>query len=559
MRQRIATKPKRHKLGARSPIALVFPNTRKVGLSNLGFQFLRSTLEQSGIFAPETFFVDEQFLKRPTDLTSRVLEGDRASLKRFPIVAFSIPFENDYWIVPRTLISAGIPPLRKDRRPVDPLVLAGGVSVSMNPEALGEFLDLVFIGELVGAIDDPNGLWNLLKEFCESRSATRDRHEFYRNFKDVQGVYVPESYNFRYKDDGTISVIEPEPGFPDRITAVKRLSTLDAPPLIILDDFPTEFKNSCLVEVNRGCARGCGFCSGGWIHRPVRHYKYDSIKNGLAEAIKARKTIGLIGSDLASHPDLSNMLNDIADQGGKFSLSSIRPEGLNDEIIKRIVESGQKTATLAPEVASERLKRVIGKQIPNKLFFELIEKLVSAGAPNLRFYFMIGLPTETEEDVKQIIEFVLESREIFLNSSRKMGKIGRIGVQLNAFVPKPWTPFQWTAALSKKEWDHRIKIIEDRLRGVKNLVVRHESTRMSEIQAVLSRADRRISSGVKLMAEQGKLGMSCFAGADPDVKFYSERTRGPEEIFPWDVVDHGVPKKLLRARFEKAIPSGKDI
>jgi radical SAM superfamily enzyme YgiQ (UPF0313 family) len=559
MRQRITTKPKPHKLGARSPIALVFPNTRKVGLSNLGFQFLKSTLEQSGIFAPETFFVDDQFLKRPTDLTSRVLEGGRASLKGFPIIAFSIPFENDYWIVPKALISAGIPPLRKDRGPVDPLVLAGGVSVSMNPEALAEFLDLVFVGELVETMDDPNGLWVLLKEFCESRSATRDRHEFYRNFKDVQGVYVPEAYNFRYKDDGTISAIEPEQDFPDRITAVKRLSPLDVPPLIILDEFPTEFKNSCLVEINRGCARGCGFCSGGWIHRPVRHFKYDSVKDGLVRAIKANKTIGLIGSDLASHPELLTILDDIADQGGKFSLSSIRPEGLNDKIIKRIVESGQKTATLAPEVASERLKRVIGKPIPNKLFFDLTGKLVSAGAPNLRFYFMIGLPTETEEDVKEIIEFVLESREIFLNSSRKMGKIGRIGVQLNAFVPKPWTPFQWIAALSKKEWDHRIKIIEDGLRGVKNVVVRHESTRMSEIQAVLSRADRRISGGVKLMGEQGKLGMSCFAGANPDVKFYSERMRGPEEIFPWDVVDHGVPKEVLRARFERAISSEKDV
>ena len=151
MRQRITTKPKRHKFGDRSPIALVFPNTRKVGLSNLGFQFLKSMLEQSGIFAPEAFFVDEQFLKRSTDLSSRVLEGDRASLKRFPIIAFSIPFENDYWIVPKALISAGIPPLRKDRGSLDPLVLAGGVSVSMNPEALAEFLDLVFVGELVGA------------------------------------------------------------------------------------------------------------------------------------------------------------------------------------------------------------------------------------------------------------------------------------------------------------------------------------------------------------------------------------------------------------------------
>lgn len=557
MRQRFKKRPSFKKSGRYLPVALVFPNSRQVGLSNLGFQFLWNKLQESSAFSPERFFVTEEFLKQPAGSIIPVSEENQIPLRNFPIIAFSIPFENDYPMAPKLLISAGIPPLRRDRGLSDPLVLAGGVSVTMNPEALADFLDLVFIGEIVDDVDEPDGLWSIIRDFKESKTAGKDRKEFFKNFRAMQGVYVPDAYKFEYKDDGVISLISPLPGFPERIKSVKRLSTYEVPPMAMIEDQQTEFRNAFLIEVNRGCGRGCRFCSGGWIHLPVRHFEYAKFRDSLEEAIKTRKTIGLVGSDLASHPELPAILNDVVNRGGKFSLSSIRPEGLTDQIIKLIVESGQKTATLAPEVVSKGLKRVIGKEIPSERFLELVEKLVTEGLPNIRFYFMIGLPTETDEDVKEIVEFVLKAREVFVNASRKKGKIGRIGVQVNAFVPKPWTPFQWSDAKPRKEWEHRIRIIYDGLRGVKNVVVRHESTRGSEVQAILSRADRRIANSLIRIATGGKLGPSSFSGDNPGAIFYAQRLREPDEIFPWDVVDHGVSKKVLRSIFDKAIDLGK--
>jgi len=313
MRQEYKIRPASKKSRSHLSVALVFPNSRKIGLSNLGFQNIWSKLRHSSIFSTDRFFVNETLLKNPNTRSIPVSEENQIPLKNFQIIAFSIPFENDYWIVPRMLISAGIPPLRRDRKAPGPLILAGGVSVSMNPEALADFLDLVFIGEIVGDIDEPSGLWGTIGNFYGSKTGIPDRKEFYRHFTNVPGVYVPEAYKFAYRDDGIISRIESLPGFPESVKAVKRSSTDEPTPMAIIDNTQTEFSNSCLLEINRGCSRGCKFCSGGWIHRPVRYYDYNNYRGNLEEPIKTKKTIGLIGSDLASHPELLDILNDIVD------------------------------------------------------------------------------------------------------------------------------------------------------------------------------------------------------------------------------------------------------
>ena len=379
-------------------VALVYLNTYRVGMGNLGFQFLYHHINSmKGLFA-ERFFLPGPSLPRGGLYGRSLSEESARPLSRFPVAAFSIPFENDYPAVPGMLMAAGIPPFQKDRGPEHPLVIAGGVSVSMNPEPLAPFLDLVFIGEIPDR--EEGSLFHRLAEMAPGLTTEiRDRGSFLTNFRDVPGVYVPNLHTCR-DDSGSFesSGPGPGPGGPDRVRAVKRGPRGTVVPVSCLFSPEAEFGEGLLVETNRGCGRSCRFCASGWIHFPVRYRPFDAFRCAVDEALTHGRTIGLIGSDLAGHPEIEGILEHIVGQGGSFSLSSIRPEGLTPRMIQLLAATGQKTATLAPETASSRMKRVIGKEIPPRRFLELVDRLVSGGIPNIRYYFMVGLPTETDED-----------------------------------------------------------------------------------------------------------------------------------------------------------------
>ncbi len=257
-------------------------------------------------------------------------------------------------------------------------------------------------------------------------------------------------------------------------------------------------------------AEDVGFVPEGGCIILYRYTPYARIRPEVLRAIQDNRTVGLIGSDLAGHPELEDILTDIVDRGGRFSLSSIRPEGLTPRIIELLAQTGQKTATLAPEVASPRMKKVIGKEILSETFYELVEKLVSAGILNIRFYFMVGLPTETQDDVQAIADFVRAARGVFVQASRSRGKIGRIGVQLNPFVPKPWTPFQWAAMFPRKELDARLRLLTRELRKEPNVVVRPEPGIQAVMQGLLSRGDRRIEGAILHAAIQDRRWRNSF-------------------------------------------------
>ncbi|MGO9119143.1 MAG: radical SAM protein [Desulfomonilaceae bacterium] len=533
-------------------IALVYPNVYRVGMANLGFQFLYKYLNSFPDIRSERFFLPDAASEKYGILRGVVSEETARPLTDFPLIAFSIPFENDYLNVPRILSAAGIPPLENDRRSGDPVIVAGGVSISMNPEPLAPFLDLAFIGE----IDDnaAENFWSLLADILSGHSMFQmDRKYFKKQFQNIPGVYVPSAYKFHFNENGTISEISAEPGFPHMVHAVKRRSKKSSIPVSVLFSSQAEFGESFLIETNRGCGRGCRFCAGGWIHFPVRHAGFARFRQEVDEAIDSGRTIGLIGSDLAGHPELEEILAHIVERGGKFSLSSIRPEGLTPQIMKFLGRTGQKTATLAPETASPRMKKVIGKEIASERFYELVDQLVTAGIPNLRFYFMVGLPTETCEDVESIVDFVLQSRKIFVEASRPQKKIGKIGVQVNAFVPKPWTPFQWAAMWTINELERRFRIIRKALSKEPNLAVRVESAKQAVIQGLLSRGDRRIAPAVLMAADQTGSLSGVIRNREIDLNFYVHRERPADEIFPWDVTFHGITKKKLRKIYDHAI------
>ena len=287
----------------------------------------------------------------------------------------------------------------------------------------------------------------------------------------------------------------------------------------------------------------------------MRYRPFDAFRCSVDEALTHGRTIGLIGSDLAGHPEIEGILEHIVEQGGRFSLSSIRPEGLTPRMIELLAATGQKTATLAPETASPRMKRVIGKEIPPQRFLELVDRLVSAGIPNIRYYFMVGLPTETDEDAAEIVAFVLESRRVFVDASRPKGRIGSLGIQINPFVPKPWTPFQWAPVERPAVLEKRIRIIRQGLRNLPNVKVRVESVREAAFQAFLSRGDRRVAE-VLLRIAQGEsrsVGIFKKAGLDPDIHLHRER--GQHEPFPWDLVDHGISREALWRAYAGAVYS----
>jgi len=528
------------------PVALVYPNTYRVGMGNLGFQTLYAYLNELPDITAERFFVPDESRDAGKGTPSPRSEESGRPLAEFRIIAFSVPFENDYPAIPGMLISAGIPPLQKDRGPSDPLVIAGGVSVSMNPEPLAPFLDMAFIGEVEQPSAGGDHFFSALADALSMGSEPlEDRQAFLGTFRDISGVYVPSAYTVRFGEDGTIHAFEPSSGFPTRIKAVKRRSRDAAVPVSVLFSPEAEFGNSLLLEVTRGCGRGCRFCAAGWIHMPVRHARLETFRHHVDHAIRSGRTVGLIGSDLAGHPEIEEMLGYVVEQGGTFSLSSIRPEGLTDRVLELLAQTGQKTATLAPEVASPRLKAVIGKQIPSERFHELVEKLVQAGIPNVRFYFMIGLPSETDEDAQAIADFVTEARQVFVRASRQKGRIGHIAVQVNPFVPKPWTPFQWAAMAAPSILERRVKIIRAGLRKQPNIVLRVESIRQAFVQAVLSRGDRRLAGALLRTAGQQGRWTGVFKKEGIDADFYAPRNRGEHEIFPWDLTDHGVSKRAL--------------
>jgi radical SAM superfamily enzyme YgiQ (UPF0313 family) len=539
--------------GPAIPVAIVYPNVYRVGMGNLGFQFLYHYLNTHPLFSAERFFCPDPRQTKKGQEHGPLSEESRRPLRDFRLVAFSIPFENDYPAVPATLLAAGIPPFGKDRKAADPLIIAGGVSVSMNPEPLAPFLDLAFIGELEDETGQESFFLKLADILPSSSRALRDRRGILDQFQHVPGVYVPSAYAFDFGKDGLIQGIRVKPGFPEKVTAVKRRSNEGPVPVSVLFSPEAEFGETLLIETNRGCGRGCRFCAAGWVHFPVRHVAFDRFRQEVNQAVEAGRTVGLIGSDLAGHPELEDILGSIVERGGRFSLSSIRPEGLTPRVIKLLAETGQKTATLAPEVASPRLKKVIGKEIPSERFYELVETLVAAGIPNLRFYFMIGLPTETDDDVAALVNFVLEARRIFLEASRAMKKIGKIGVQVNPFIPKPWTPFQWAQMSKPDVLQKRVKDIQAGLGKEPNLVVRVESIRQAMVQGVLSRGDRRVARALHYIAVHNTSPQEAFKQQNIDPAFYLYRERSAEEIFPWDVTDHGMKKETLWRIFARAI------
>jgi radical SAM superfamily enzyme YgiQ (UPF0313 family) len=537
--------------GSNVPIALVYPNSYRVGMGNLGYQYLYRHINSIEGLLAERFFFSHSGRQDDGGSATPVSEESGRPLRDFSVIAFSIPFENDYPGVPGALMAGGVSPLRSDRNDDDPIVICGGVAPSINPEPLSSFFDVIFVGEVDDSLGDYEFFRALACRIPNYSSEFGDKQSFVDSLCDIPGVYAPSGYEFQRDVSGRISKVTTRPGFPKRVKAVKRQSSQSVVPGSVIFSSEAEFGEILLIEINRGCGRRCRFCTSGWIHGPVRYVDPSRFEEALTEAVSSGRKVGLIGSDLAGYPHLDILLKRIVDGNGAFSLSSIRPEALNENMLGLIARSGQKTVTLAPEAASVRMKRIIGKEIANDVFYRLVKMIVSAGIPSVRFYFMVGLPLETDADVMEIVDFVKRSREGFVDASRPKGRIGTIGVQVNPFVPKPWTPFQWVGMTPVKDIERRISIIRDGLKGVPNIVFRSESVKSALIQAFLARSDKLAAGAILEVAGDSGKWNRVLRNIKDQLNFFVYRRRDEGEVFPWEITDHGISRQVLKKSLEK--------
>jgi radical SAM superfamily enzyme YgiQ (UPF0313 family) len=466
-------------------------------------------------------------------------------LSDFEILAFSLSFENDFLNILKILEMAGIPFAAGDRNENHPLVMAGGVACLLNPEPVAPFFDCFLIGEAEV----------LLPAFLAAYRPEADRRAMLRQFsEEIPGMYVPALYEVQYHGTGALAGMAPvDDALPSRI------------PRVYLGDLAQEETSTCvlpdkgafssgyLVEVSRGCPHGCRFCGAGFVYRPPRFRPRSLLAGCISRAAGSSDHVGLVGAAVSDLPEIDLLCRSAAEDGLRLSFSSLRADCLSEELISALRESRVKTATIAPDAGSPRMRAVINKGLSEAQILDAAHRLVTGGIPNLKLYFMVGLPTETTDDVDEIVSLCLRVKEVFLDASRPRGRIGEMTVSLSAFVPKPSTPFQWTAMDGVPLLKKKLKRVQQGLRAVANVRVHSDRPGPAHVQAILSRGDRRVASLLAAAHKNRGNWPQTLKNFDPGGDFFATRVRDKDEFFPWDIIDHKVEKAYLWREYQRAL------
>jgi radical SAM superfamily enzyme YgiQ (UPF0313 family) len=531
--------------GDRLRVALVFPNTYWIGMSSLGFQAAYS------LFNAEDDVVCERCFLPPR--TEFVVPGEKGAaivslesqtaLDEFDVIAFSVSFERDYPHILTILRIAGIP-LYAAERSSQPLVVVGGAVTFLNPEPLAPFADVIAAGE--GEV--------LVPAFVRSFRSASSRSDLLKRLAAEGGFYVPAFYEPEYGPDGRLAGYVPREQAPLPVRrASLRAADAANPPATTVFTPHTEFGSRLLVEIVRGCANLCRFCWAGYNYLPVRPFPADRILELAAAARPHASGVGLVSIALCDHPEIQRILARLIELGYSISPASLRLDDLTEPIVRLLRQGGERTVTIAPEAGSDRLRRVINKTITNDEIIERAEVILSNGIESLKLYFMIGLPSETDEDLVAIRTLTLRLRDVMLKYARPRGQLGRIVGSVNPLIPKPATAFQWLPMEDPATIEKKTSRLRTLMSGLDNISFTMKSERHSYYQALLSLGDRRVARVIESAERHSgnwRAGVRD-SGVDPD--FYVFRDRRQDLVLPWDIIDTGVKTSFLETEISKAL------
>lgn len=526
-------------------VAIVYPNTYFVGMSNLGLHIIYEEINLRNDSVCERIFLPEKKELEAYDKTKTPLMSveTQRPMHQFDVVAFDVTFEMDYFHIPLMLRHGRVPIMGKDRTEFDPIVIAGGPCATFNPEPFADFIDAFIIGEGEGIVS------RVLDIIRDGKMEGLDRHTILRQLADISGVYVPSLYVPIYSEDGEFKGYNIAEGVPKTIKRHFEMLTSGGETVVATNY--TEFGAMYIIEVARGCGRHCRFCMAGYCFRVPRVRPLDILKEGVERAEKLGKKVGLMGAAISDYPEVDELVNYIRSKDMRYSCASLRADSLTQAVVDGLADSGQKTITIAPETGSERLRRVINKGISEEHLQNAATLSAKSGIQHMRLYIMIGLPTETDEDIEAIVGLAERTQA----HMEKVGCKGRLTLSINPFIPKPFTPFQWMAMDNQKVVEKKLQYIKKALQKNRRIEVLVESPKEAYIQGVLARGDRRL--GAVIAACAADRGSKSFksemkaAGLDMDNMNYRERSF--DEFLPWSHLDMGMQEGYLEMEWQRSL------
>ena len=550
---------------------MCFPDVYEIGMSHLGIQILYDMFNQRDdiwcerVYSP---WPDLDKIMREQNIPLFALES-QDPVKNFDFLGITIQYEMCYTNILQILDLSGIPMQASDRTEDDPIVIGGG-PCAYNPEPLAQFFDLFYIGE------GETVYFDLMDAYKENKANGGSREGFLRKAVQIPGIYVPSLYQVSYHEDGTIAAFQPtEEGIPERIEKQVVMNVTDTYyPKAPVVPFIKATQDRVVLEIQRGCIRGCRFCQAGMLYRPTRERDVEFLKNKAVEMLDATgheeiSLSSLSSSDYSRLPELVNFLMDECGRRGvNISLPSLRIDAFSLDVMKKVQDIRKSSLTFAPEAGSQRLRDVINKGLTEEVILEGAGKAFEGGWSKVKLYFMLGLPTETEEDMKGIAHLCekIAKRYYEIPKEQRHGKC-QITASTSFFVPKPFTPFQWAPMCREEEFLDRARVVREEIHAQlnqKSIKYNWHEADVTVLEGILARGDRKVGDAILKAYEKGALFDSwsesfhpeiwkeAFAETGIDTDFYTIRERSDDEVFPWDFIDIGVSKAFLLREWKRA-------